>query len=310
MHASLILPPPIPLRYTLSTIEPQRLISENEDLRRRNLDLEYATHSHARAGMTPGHMAGLAAEVDYLRGLSRQRLHEIDHWQLMARGRQPRRQIDGLEAQIERSVGNRLDEDMRAKIRVVNEEMDRVKAENMVLMKNNMGLQEEVNMLRKDKSNTEVYIGRSMDQAVASKVREEARKLEDAHLSHDRRYNIEIADLRNQVAFLQNELNEKDSQIRGINREYVENVVVRKEHDTRVLATQFKAEIDLTKLAHDKIIDDLTAGNRELRKRVSDLESVLSKQRIDHSSELDQLKGTHKSNCSKMAAKIQRYPER
>lgn len=206
--------------------------------------------------------------------------------------------MDGLESQIERSVGNRLDEDMRAKIRVVNEEMDRVKAENVVLMKNNMGLQEEVNMLRKDKSNTEVYIGRSMEQAVASKVREEARKLEDAHLSHDRRYNIEIADLRNQVAFLQNELNDKDSQIRGLNREYIENVVVRKEHDTRALATQFRAEIDLTKLEHDKIIDDLTAGNRELRKRLSDLESVVSKQRIDHSSELDQLKGTHKSNFS------------
>lgn len=302
---SMILPPPVPLRYTLSSIEPQRLIVENEDLRRRNLDLELNRHKgHNQAGMSQGEMEGLRAEVEYLRGLAHNRLHEIEHWQKVSRDLRSPTELDSLKSQIERSVGNRLDQDFRTKMKAYIEELDRTKAENLVLIKKSMGLEEEIRVLRQEKFNSEDHIGRTLEQAVESKISQEARRLEDAHLNHDRKLKFEIADLRNQVAFLQRELDERNAHIRSINREYVENVVVRKENDTSALAAQYRSELDLTRLGNDKIIDSLTTGNRELMKRVTELETALSKQRIDHSTEMEQLKGRIKLKYSKMAEEL------
>lgn len=282
-----ILPPPIPLRYTLSSIEPQRLIAENEELRKINLDLEL---SHQKRLESTGEIEGLKAEVEYLRTLSNQRLNEVQRWQEISNGLRSPCQIEALKTQIERSVCHRLDEDMKIKLREYSNALEHLKAENIVLMKNNMKLQEELERLKRESALRETHLARSMEHSVSKTVLEEKRRIEEIHKGLDRKNHYELVDLKNQVSFLQRELEERESQIKKLNREYVENVVTRKQLDLESLNAKYRAELDLAKLDHHKLIDELATGNRELQKRVAELESALARQRIDHSAELEQLK--------------------
>lgn len=287
---------PIAIPYSLNYIGHQKLFAENEELKRRNLEMQLGCLRPADSASAKAEIDRLKADLDHLKAVALERRQEVEQWQEATRGQQNQtsntEQLDYLKTQVERSVCDSLDKVMRAKTSEYSRDMIMLKAENAALVKSNVSLLEQLQRLKADGKIAEVRYSGGMDNSISAVVRDQAIQLHDTHAIQEQKFNIEVANIKNQIACLTLDIQEKENNIRRLNREYVEKVVVKKESETSAIEERYQTDYGLAKIEHHRAIDDIASGNAELRKKIAELERVLSKQRIDNAAELDHLKSS------------------
>lgn len=273
-----------------STLEPYRLLEENEKLRR-NL-LETSTALRSSVAVVPAEVEALKHEIEHLREVAHSRLREIEEWK--------RRTADGkrgeeeraaqLKAEVERSVVCVMEREIEARMSAYRRDVATLREENLRLVSINEDLRRELHGLSEGHDEKLKLIKREWEQTLEVLIREELRRRESIFDSEKLFRDVEIKELKEHIAFLENRMDSKQQEIKKLDKDYAEAVVTRKEDLMGALAQRFKAEIEHHKTAKDKIVEELVSANRELKEEIFQLERKLALGEEAHRQELEMLR--------------------
>lgn len=269
-----------PPRYLLSSLEPQRLLMENESLRKRNLALESTLHSLPSHADTP--TPDLQTEIASLRLLAQSRLEEVEYWKRRAMGVDEGRvgmgDIEGrVMERVERVVGDRM--------RVVRAENDRLIGENRELRVRVGELNRDIDRGKREGWDRSIGMGADWQRMLDEGVREAERRERSIADEKIRYKEIELADVKAQLEYVKRALLERDDDLRrqkeDIGKKYVGD------------EGRLKSEVENLRRNQDRLAADLTLNNIGLNQRMRDLETTNDyRPKLNSSIPLTRLPGT------------------
>ena len=287
---------PNPPRYVLSTTEPQRLLFENESLRKRNLALETMLHGYGpgeRQDLSPNLMQ-LVEEVEHLREIARSRLAEIEEWRQRAITRETQDPLHQLEkTQIERNVAYQVEQDLQPRMNQYKQEISFLRQENETLSRTNNELQAQLanqnNLMSAKVTNANMAWSTTLDNIVA----QETQRIDLVTAAERKLKDEQISDLQRQIIELQNAIFEKDLQLKKINDLYDKQTSDRRLEALSKIEDKYAKDIGLLYSNSNASIQNLLKSNQELMSRIRRLEEERRDLMLKNSQELDEMRGKY-----------------